>query len=153
MLQRIQSVFMILSTVAIALTILLPLGHFDNNGIQFTMTAMGLKSSEGVTLPSVNHYMFIAPLIVAGLVTLKGIFNYKNRAGQLRDIRLSFLMLAIGMVLMAMYVNSAQTAQAESKFHFGMAFFLPIVALVFNWLAAKHIRKDEALVRSVDRIR
>ncbi|MFZ4786296.1 MAG: DUF4293 family protein, partial [Flavobacteriales bacterium] len=61
--------------------------------------------------------------------------------------------LAISFVLMALYVNSVQTAQSEAKFHFGMSFFLPFVALVFNWLAAKNIRKDEALVRSVDRIR
>ena len=39
----------------------------------------------------------------------------------------------------------------EGTYEFGM--YLPAVALICNLLANRFIRKDEALVRSVDRIR
>jgi len=36
---------------------------------------------------------------------------------------------------------------------FGVAYFLPLLTLVFAYLAERAIRADEALVRSADRLR
>ena len=43
------------------------------------------------------------------------------------------------------------TFSEQGTYEFGM--YLPALALIFNLLANRFIRKDEALIRSVDRIR
>lgn len=42
---------------------------------------------------------------------------------------------------------------AEITETFGLAFYLPLAALVLCFIAGKRIQKDEELVKSVDRIR
>ncbi len=153
MIQRIQSVFMAISVALIIAAFFLPLGYFSDTAESLTMTACGVKDAAGTSMAGVNTYWFIIPLTLALAVTIKALFGYKSRVSQLRDIRLSFLGLAFSFVLMALYVNSAQGVVAGKVFSIGIGFFLPFASLLFNWLAARAIRKDEALIKSVDRIR
>lgn len=153
MIQRIQSIFLVVSMVLIIAAFFIPLGNFSDTAETLTMTAYGVKDAAGTNAAGVNTYWFIIPLTLALAVTVKALFGYKSRVSQLRDIRLSFLGLAFSFVLMALYVNSAQGAIVGKVFSIGIGFIMPFGALLFNWLAARAIRKDEALIKSVDRIR
>ena len=153
MIQRIQSVFMAISIALIIAAFFIPLGYFSDTAESLTMTAYGVKDAAGTSMAGVNTYWFIIPLTLALAVTIKALFGYKSRVSQLRDLRLSFVALAFSFLLMAFYVNSAQGAIVAKVFSMGIGFFMPFGALIFNWLAARAIRKDEALIKSVDRIR
>lgn len=92
--------------------------------------------------------------ILSALTALFSIFQYRNR---LRQIKLGFLnSLLMSAVLGTTFLgiksgNSLFNETGSEDFMVG--FYLPIIALLFNLMANRFIRKDEDLVRSVDRIR
>lgn len=92
--------------------------------------------------------------ILSALTALFSIFQYHNR---LRQIKLGFLnSLLMSAVLGTVFVGikSGNSLLSESGSEdFMVGFYLPIIALLFNLMANRFIRKDEDLVRSVDRIR
>jgi hypothetical protein len=49
--------------------------------------------------------------------------------------------------------RAEQLFDTGMKGDFEIGFFVPLLALIFNSLANRFIRRDEKLVRSVDRIR
>ncbi|GJM29210.1 MAG: hypothetical protein DHS20C17_18450 [Cyclobacteriaceae bacterium] len=92
--------------------------------------------------------------IGAMVVALFEILAYRNRVNQMKLGALNSLLLA-GFLGLAVYftfrLEKMVSLPVEGNYDFGM--YLPAVALVCNLLANRFIRKDEALVRSVDRIR
>ncbi len=92
--------------------------------------------------------------ILAALVALYSIFQYKNR---LLQIKLGFLnsviMSAIlGTIFVGMSAGNELLSEEGSE-EFLIGFYIPIFTLLLNLAANRYIRKDEKLVRSVDRIR
>ena len=66
------------------------------------------------------------------------------------DLLASGLLLALA-GFMAYNTLSSLPPNGSAQYQAGLA--LPVVALVFQWLAGRSIRKDEKLVRSMDRLR
>jgi hypothetical protein len=90
----------------------------------------------------------------AGLLALISIFQYANRGRQMMINMVNSLMM-VGLVVTVFLttngINSAINAPEAGSYQMG--FWAILVAMVCNMLANRFIRKDEALVRSVDRIR
>lgn len=96
--------------------------------------------------------------LLAGLsvvVALFAIFKYRNRLIQMKLGALNALL--IGGTLIACTIATFQgdklITDAQAEGHYMTGFWLPAVALVFNLLANRFIRRDELLVRSADRFR
>ncbi|MBO4486866.1 MAG: DUF4293 domain-containing protein [Bacteroidaceae bacterium] len=93
----------------------------------------------------------ISWLCLVGLGTLLilwSIFLYKNRMRQVSVVNLSTLCHALtGVVLGGASLTGTSVEWGR------VALFLPLVAIIFNLLAARRIRFDERLVRSADRLR
>jgi len=81
------------------------------------------------------------------------IFAYKKRQNQFVLNRLNLLsnFILLGLFVYRSLMVSGETASAVSEKGIGM--FLPIVSIVLLVLANKAIKKDEDLVKSVDRLR
>jgi Mn2+/Fe2+ NRAMP family transporter len=94
-------------------------------------------------------------VIVLGLSTtlsLLSIISYKKRQNQFVIGRLNII---LNLILLGLFVYrslnvSGETLAVSEK---GIGMFLPIVAIVLLVLANKAIKKDEDLVKSVDRLR
>jgi len=71
------------------------------------------------------------------------------------QIRLSVfnLVLQIGSLGLMYYFIYYANKQFADEFSLNVLFVMPIIALVLTYLAIRNIGKDEALVRSVNRIR
>ena len=85
-------------------------------------------------------------------LTLVSIMYFKKRQHQFVLNRLSTI---LNLILLGLFVYrslnlSGETLVVSEK---GIGMFLPIVAIVFLALANKAIKKDEDLVKSVDRLR
>lgn len=98
-----------------------------------------------------NDIMYFAGFLGSAALALITIFMFKNRKLQFvlnrLNIILNFTLLG---VLVYLSLNlSGETAVSEK----GIGMFLPIVSIVFLVLANKAIKKDEDLVKSVDRLR
>lgn len=87
------------------------------------------------------------------MLTVISIISYKKRQNQFVMGRLNII---LNLILLGLFVYrslnlSGETVNAVSEKGIGM--FLPIVAIVLLVLANKAIKKDEDLVKSVDRLR
>jgi hypothetical protein len=85
-------------------------------------------------------------------LTLLSIVSYKKRQNQFVIGRLNII---LNLILLGLFVYrslnlSGETPAVSEK---GIGMFLPVVAIVLLVLANKAIKKDEDLVKSVDRLR
>ena len=149
MIQRKQSVYLLLSVILFACTFMFPFGTLGTNEIHnYAVLAADHSKVEGI-----QHYFFSACLAVASIISLITIFLYSNRGRQMAILRLSFITFAFGFALLALYIRSAGAVLSNEKFQFGISFFLPFGSFLLNLLALRAIRKDEKLVKSLDRLR
>ena len=96
-------------------------------------------------------------MTIAALLPLVTIFIYKNRLTQIR-LCVSELVLLVGSIaFVALYCyrlcDVLKEMFPELNFTLGFAALMPVVSIVPVVLAIRGIAKDEALVRSLDRIR
>lgn len=136
MIQRIQSIYLLIVTlVSGALPFWLPLWS-DN---------------QGDSVYAQNELLVAGFFGAAALLALITIFMYKNRKNQFVMNRLNMI---LNLFLLGFFVYRSLTLSGESNIsEKGIGMLLPIVSIVFLVLANKAIKKDEDLVKSVDRLR
>ncbi|SHF73129.1 protein of unknown function [Flavobacterium segetis] len=137
MIQRIQTVYLFLAFVITGILLFfIPLWTMSNNKAFYFM------QSETYT-------------ILLGLSTtlsILSILSYKKRQNQFVVGRLNII---LNLILLGLFVYrslnlSGETPAVSEK---GIGMFLPVFAIVLLVLANKAIKKDEDLVKSVDRLR
>ena len=156
MIQRIQSLYLLLVCIGCILLIFFPLAQYDR-GIQglYVLYAYGLKYA-GDTQTLVRP-LFTSPLpallIITFTLVLVSIFLYKKRKIQVLLINTGFLMqmLFIGLVFLYYTGHFEKFLQVQISYKAGI--FIPLVMLVLLIVASRAVRKDEALVKSTDRLR
>jgi lipopolysaccharide export LptBFGC system permease protein LptF len=92
-------------------------------------------------------------MAIASIVSAFAIFLYSNRQRQMAAVRISFIFFAASFALMSLYIMQAVNVLSNESFEFGISFFLPFAAFFSNMIALRGIRKDEQLVKSLDRLR
>jgi hypothetical protein len=164
MIQRIQS--LLLAGVVILLTINLFVPIWTNTETK-PVIVLNAFSISYASLPNpVSKVISIEPLktknvyYIAGLITvcigltLYIIFQYKNRALQLR---LCNLLTVLTLTIIGSYFIAIPAAKSmiaiPSDGNYEAGYFLPILASILILAARYYIRKDEELVKSVDRLR
>jgi glucan phosphoethanolaminetransferase (alkaline phosphatase superfamily) len=158
MIQRVQTIFLFLIAVAMGVTIGTELWN-QTGGTQgdtwnltaFTMT--NLDSNGGVIQSSSKWYLG-ALAAFAGLLALISIFQYRIRSRQMLLNMINSLVMVSLVAATFLTTNGINSSiQAKDGGTYEIGFWSILVAMVMNMLANRFIKKDEALVRSVDRIR
>ena len=158
MLQRIQSLYLAIVAIACILLFFFPLANYYNEiEGNYKFFIYGIRSMDPEPKVLFSSY-FTIPLIflaVASFIfTVSTILLFKNRPLQIRMCAFNVLAnIVLIMVIFFFYATKIKTmTQTEPEYDYtGM--ILPLVSLVFLILANRAIRKDEALVRSADRLR
>ena len=159
MLQRIQSIFLLIVAVAMLLLNFFPIwSNTNEEGITITLYSFYLVNPEkgelGMTLAlSYFPYLLVGALaLLSAFISIIEIFKYKNRLTQIKLGALNALLIA-GCLVLAVYfiIDLQKELGSYGQYMLGSSF--PVIALVFNLLANRFIRRDEKLVRSVDRLR
>jgi len=150
MIQRIQSLYLFAGIVLSAAIIFSTIFYVSSDAGNVLLGAFGAKEGD----LEIELIPMLPVGILAGIsIALQGyaIALFKNRKLQINIIRLSMLMtvLVIGF-LGFVYYDLTQTNLTVIPF-VGV-FHAPLV-LFANALAIRGIKKDEALVKSVDRLR
>lgn len=159
MLQRIQSLFLLIITLIHLSLFFVPSLFWEipvsGNHVTLTLTSMSLSYGvSGLEIEPISSFpwlLFIPNLLVI-ISSLMTVFQYKDRKRQLKFTRIIFIDIILQYGALAYYFFTAkqelvlQPAQSPG-------IILPFISLILVWLAARNIRKDEELVRSVDRIR
>ena len=150
MLQRIQSVYLILSAAAMLISVTLPLASFYFNTEEVLFEAMGIYLNGELTDSTWGLFVIGLMSSIAALII---IFLYKNRILQIR-LSIFNIVLMIGFYLyfgFIMYKVYPVENLEFSKVGFGA--IMPIVSIILTILAIRKIGADEALIRSLNRLR
>ncbi|GAB6012392.1 DUF4293 domain-containing protein [Viscerimonas tarda] len=152
MMQRIQSVYLLLVVVLMGLTLSFPLATFiDKAGNLFELASWGILSECQISAYPIRGIIPIG-LIVA-LIALVEIFCYKKRKLQIKLSHINTCLIILFYITVAVYACSGQQKLELTFPRIEFSLALPIIALIFNVLALINIKKDEKLIRSLDRIR
>ena len=154
MIQRIQTVYLAVATLLMALSLILPIAVFQVSGVEYELGAFSLHNdAESITYPVIWMGIILAAATVLPLLI---IFLFKNRTLQIRLCAVEVVLLLGSFAFMGIFYFCSDTIfdgliiQNES---FCMGAIMPILSAILIVLAARAIFKDEVLVRSLDRIR
>ena len=150
MLQRIQSVYLILAAAAMLISVTLPLASFYFNTEEVLFEAMGIYLNGELTDSTWGLFVIGLMSSIAALIT---IFLYKNRILQIR-LSIFNIVLMIGFYLylgFIMYKVYPVENLEFSKVGFGV--IMPVVSIILTILAIRKIGADEALIQSLNRLR
>ena len=136
MLQRVQTIYLLLSALVIgALYYWFPV----------------VEDQAGVTVIEKNEPLVLGLLIGSVVLALISIVNFKKRKLQFVLNRLNIILnfVLLGVFVYRSLAVSGETLVSEK----GIGVLIPIISIVFLVLANKAIKRDEDLVKSVDRLR
>jgi len=157
MIQRTQSVFLFLVMLTMTLMLFFPLWskHNPETGAVASLTiATLLHEINGEIMHKQNVIYLGIGAVVAIILASISLFSYKNRKLQVMINLMNTLVLVgvlIGEVLLSFQGEKFFLPAVKGTYSIG--FYMPGVALVCNALANRFIRRDEMLVRSMDRLR
>ena len=135
MLQRIQTIYLLLAAIC-------------SGGLSQVLSLKNTEASVEFAFDSLEYAILFS---ASALLSLISIFLFKTRQTQFVLGRLNIILnlILLGLFIYRLLTVSGETANSEK----GIGLLLPIVSIVLLAFANKAIKKDEALVKSVDRLR
>lgn len=155
MIQRIQSVYLLITALLSTIYFSGKLMSFTDGSNNIYSIRIGILQKTGSAGAIENVGTIFAPaviLVMILIVSVITIFLFRNRKIQLK---LAAGLVCITALLILVLIWYAYTVSSE--FNAGLMYrvnlILPLLILIFSFLAYRNIRKDEKLVRSYDRLR
>lgn len=157
MLQRKQTIFLLIAALCGVLTFFFPVTTYLRGDQAFIFRTSGLFMADGTSVvdatPKVPFDIILGFLSAA---LFAAIFFYTNRPRQITFVRSAYILL-LAVVAFLFITDTSITTYLEQgarlQKHFGPSALLPIGMVVFAFFAERGIRKDEALVKSMERLR
>ncbi|MFK8164514.1 MAG: DUF4293 domain-containing protein [Lewinella sp.] len=146
MIQRLQSIFLFLASGSC-------FGLFgtDVADSKVNVTDSDLFSDGSFTV--FDHPVLIAAFAISGCIFLADIFLFKNRPLQMKLATAGVFAAGVGVGWSVFeYFTDAAASMADTITP-DIGLILPVLIILFGFLANKYIKKDEKLVRSADRLR
>jgi len=151
MIQRIQSVYLLLVTILLVMAMCMPVGQF----IGADGVASHVFKPLGVTLADggfQSTWGLFGILLLGALIALCTIFLYRNRMLQVRMTIFGSLLL-VGYYIAFFVFMFVLKDDLNASFQLGWALCLPLVSIILNYLAFRGIYRDELMVKAADRLR
>lgn len=153
MIQRIQSVYFFAVLGLISTMFLYPLATLITpNGEELKFNFMGIASLKDNTEAVFNAYPIAILFSLILVLTLASLLLFKKRMLQIR-LSVINILLMIGSVALIYFNINDQKEELNALVSYSIINIFPLVAAVFTYFAIRAIGKDEALLRSVNRIR
>ncbi len=148
--QRIQTIFLVMTIIALLVALVQPIWQIQEGETTIVLTPFYLlKGSVYTYLP----YTITAVLAVAAItLAIIEIRRYDNRQMQIKLGALNTLILACYMIS-AVWFASELSKDYPAGFQYGLGLYLTFVAVISNWLAIRFIRRDERIVQDSNRLR
>ena len=149
MIQRIQTIYLLLSIVLMVALNWLPLTTFG----ELNFFTYGILATAGECALAITTYPIAVTIIASTILALIAIFMYKNRMKQVKVVSISIFLDIMFYPIFAAYIWYAKDLLSDINYSLSFALLIPIISIILKFLAAKAIKADEKLVRSADRIR
>jgi len=144
MLQRIQTLYLLVSCLLSGLIVFLTAFWINNKGTAYYL--LDLLNEYDWKLKSLP-----VAFVLSAILSLITLFLYKNRKQQITFNRFNIVVnfYLLGIIVYHLLIVSGESQISEK----GIGLFIPVLVIVLLVLANKAILKDEKLVKSVDRLR
>jgi hypothetical protein len=156
MIQRKQSIYLLLVTIMMSFLLIRPYAEIvlmDGKYLVFH----SLEVKMYTTANEISNYRYTIPLFLvvfaAGALSFVNIFFYNRRILQIRLCIINYFLLISMLVIMVIYYFTLRSEIENTRHVFRVAGVYPILGFVMNLLAYRAIQQDELLVSSYNRLR
>lgn len=150
MIQRIQSVYLLIVTILLIVAMFLPVGSFvtaEGNIYEFTNLGVDLGNATDS-----SPWGMFAILLLSAIVAFATIFLFRNRMLQIR-MTIFNIVLLVGYYITFVAFMLILQSRLNASYGLSWGLCLPLIAIILNYLAVRAIGKDEFLVKAADRLR
>ena len=146
MIQRIQSLFLLMTSAAFGLLFVWPFALSEKK--DSTLFADNVYNVQ-------DHILLIIMAFIGCLTALVAIFLFKNRKAQSKVTYFPIILsILIPVMAFVFFTNTSSTSSVQAEDIQDQAgMYLPAISLIFGLLALRFINKDDKLVKSMDRLR
>ena len=157
MIQRIQTLYLLLVTILTVACMSMCIGSFVSEqgevaarlyNLFYVVVDEGGKSSSFFT-----PWALFVILLISATLSFMNIFLFKHRTLQMRVCIFCILMLIGWYIAYCAFAWLISDMLQSTSFRVTAMASMPFVCVVLHYLAFRCIRKDEKLVRSLDRLR
>lgn len=152
MIQRIQTIYLLVITILTGIVLFLPSADFYSlhNGV-FELNYKGLVEESGELITSTWTLTLLTAVIL--VLSFISIFFYKKRILQIRLIVFNIVLMIGYYALLAYWIFKIKASLEGTDVSLSLISSFPLVNIILSYLAIRAIGKDEALIRSLDRLR
>lgn len=152
MIQRIQSVYLLVVTVLLVVAMCLPAGRFiAADGVNtLAFKPLGVTLADGGFQ---STWGLFGLLLLSAIVAFGTIFLFRNRMLQVRMTIFNSVLLIGYYVVFGVFWYVLKGRLDVTGFQVGWALCLPAVCIILNYLAFRAIYRDEVMVKAADRLR
>jgi len=154
MIQRIQTLHLLVIVILMTLVTLMPIVNFTTLGESFVLKIFGVISKEGAYIVK-TPFMGIAAILCLA-IPLVTIFLYKRRILQIRLCVVEMVLLAGLQLFMIMYLFRTHSTLEYGMKHlvkYSFTVILPLISIILAYFAYRSILKDEIIIASERRLR
>lgn len=153
MIQRIQSLYLLINSILIAVGFNFPIAKFYESARFSSFYLYGLIASDGEIIYPISSFLiliFVLSIII--FTSIITIFRFKNRQYQIKLCNINIIISLIYFLLMLYFILRFKNAlNSDLTIEFG--FVTPLIGVILIYMAKRGIKKDDDLIRSADRIR
>lgn len=156
MIQRKQSLFLLLTGIVIIISIFNSFIDFISEKGIISVYAFSIHdNNSGLLDEQVSILTLGATLIIIALINISAIFLYTKRPLQIRIIRYALLLKIAILAILGYYTYLLSSTTDYISFSISpqIGSVLLVISILLDWLSISAIKKDENLIRSIDRIR
>jgi hypothetical protein len=152
MIQRIQTLFFLLSALAAGLMLFNPLLGIDlPDGGRAILFADGVKDA-GSGKVVVQAFPLLALIAIITLISIVTVFLYKKRMLQMR-LTVYNLVLLVGLIVLGYYYARQGVKETGGTMELTYYTIMPVVAFILSLLGWRGVRRDYLMLKAVERIR
>lgn len=135
MIQRVQSIYLSIAALLNCICV----------------SYLSLWQRDGVWIRVADSTVFLSLFSLSAVLALAAVFLFQRRKLQLVSNRINLL---LNLVLLGLLIDDLMHLPSGlTDSHKGVALLIPLCTMVFLVMANRCIKRDEALVKSADRIR
>ena len=157
MIQRKQTIYLFFSGLVTLILLFIPFGTLtieDTPCFEYNAFTVRTISEHVSVLSTIGNALL---LIATSMLSFIAIFLYKNRRLQLKVISFNMLVILAALcTIMYIYPNFIFDKSMNligAKLNYNYTIIISFVSAIGLFLAKKAIAKDEAMIRSADRLR
>lgn len=161
MIQRVQSIFLLIAIVIPIVLIFIPLGYVDTDLARYVYNSISLKEMVPDGISVIRLYYLAFCLFLTSALSAVALFSYKNRVKQMQIVSITMIVFLVTLMLILWICPdiifkkffSAKMEDFIFSFNKVPLLIMIVIEAACLFFANRFIKKDEELVRSADRLR